>query len=63
MNNANNNTMKNSKVNIGTQLYYSDTKDYFGEVIKILKYTCWVKEPNGHIEKRWSLEFANDMLK
>ena len=57
------NIMKNSKVNIGTKLYYTDTNDYFGEVIKILKYTCWVKEPNGHIEKRWSLRFANNMIK
>ena len=48
-------------IQIGTKLYYTDTQDYFGEVIKILKNTCWIKEPNGNIVKRWSLEFAEEM--
>ena len=63
MDHTNTHKMKNSNLNIGTKLYYTDTGDYFGEVVKVLKYTCWVKEPNGHIEKRWSLEFAKDMAK
>ena len=54
--------MTNSEVKIGTKLYYSDTKGYFGEVVKILKYTVWVKKPNGNIQKRWSMEFAKNML-
>lgn len=54
--------MKNLEVRIGSRLYYTDTKDYFGKVIKILKRTVWVEELNGNIEKRWPLDFANNML-
>ena len=54
--------MKNSELKIGSRLYYTDTKDYFGEVVKILKHTCWVKKSNGNIVKRWSIELAADMI-
>lgn len=54
--------MKNLEVTIGSQLYYTDGP-YFGEVVKILKYTVWVKEPSGKIVKRWPLDFAESMLK
>ena len=54
--------MENTKLTIGTKLYYTDQEVLFGEVVKILKNTCWVKEPNGNIVKRWSLEFAKDMV-
>ena len=47
---------------LGSELYWVDTKDLFGEVVKILKHTVWVKEPNGNIVKRWSIDFAKDML-
>lgn len=54
--------MKNSNVSIGSQLYYTDGP-YFGEVIKVLKQTVWVKEPSGKIVKRWPIHFAEDMVK
>ena len=56
------NKMKNSNVTIGSKLYYTDGP-YFGEVVKVLKYTTWVKEPNGNIVKRWPLDFAESMVK
>jgi hypothetical protein len=54
--------MTNLEVRIGSRLYYTDSKEYFGKVIKILKRTVWVEELNGNIEKRWPLDFANNML-
>ncbi len=47
---------------LGSKLYWVDTKDLFGEVVKILKYTVWVEEPNGNIKKRWPIDFAKNML-
>ena len=54
--------MITTEVKIGSKLYFTDTKDYFGEVIKVRKYTVWVKEPNGNIEKKWLMKFAKKML-
>jgi hypothetical protein len=56
--------MKNEilEVRIGSRLYYTDSKDYVGEVVKILKRTVWYKDLNGNITKNFSLNFAKDML-
>tara|TARA_R110000822_G_scaffold158210_2_gene297804 strand:- start:316 stop:510 length:195 start_codon:yes stop_codon:yes gene_type:complete len=55
-------TNKKLNVRLGSKLYYTDSNDYVGEVVKILKHTVWVKHLNGKIEKRFSLYFAEDML-
>lgn len=56
--------MKNQEiqVRIGSRLYYTDSKDYFGKVIKVLKRTVWVEDLEGNVTKNFSLFFANDML-
>ena len=51
-----------SKVRIGSRLYYTDTKDYVGKVVKVLKNTVWYEDLDGNITKRFSLKFAEDML-
>lgn len=55
--------MKKLEVRIGSRLYYTDTKDYFGKVIKVLKRTVWVEELDGNVTKNFSLNFANNMVK
>ena len=54
--------MKNLEVRIGSRLYYTDSKDYVGEVIKVLKRTVWYKDLDGNVTKRFALDFAKDML-
>ena len=54
--------MENLKVRIGSKLYYTDNKEYVGEVVKILKRTVWYKDLNGNVTKNFSLNFAKDML-
>ena len=54
--------MTNLKVRIGSRLYYTDSKEYVGQVIKIKKRTVWFKDLNGVITKNFSLNFATDML-
>ena len=54
--------MKNLEVRIGSKLYYTDSKDYVGEVVKILKNSVWYKDLDGNITKRFPLHFAKDML-
>jgi len=56
------NKMENLKVRIGSKLYYTDNKEYVGEVVKILKRTVWYKDLNGNVTKNFSLNFAKDML-
>jgi len=55
--------MENKNIKVGSKLYFTDTGDFFGTVVKILKTTCWVKQKNGSIKKRWPLDFAEDMAK
>lgn len=52
----------NLKVRIGSRLYYTDSKGYVGQVVKILKRTVWYKDLNGNITKNFPLHFAKDML-
>tara|TARA_R110000822_G_scaffold17244_7_gene58294 strand:- start:1673 stop:1849 length:177 start_codon:yes stop_codon:yes gene_type:complete len=58
--------MENSKTQfngqIGTELYFTDTNEYFGIVVKVLTQTVWVEKQNGDIEKRWNIHFANEMI-
>ena len=54
--------MKNLKVRIWSRLYYTDSKEYVGQVVKILKRTVWFKDLNGNVTKRFPLDFANNML-
>ena len=54
--------MKNLKVRIGSKLYYTDNKEYVGEVVKILKRTVWYKDLNGNITKKFPLDCAKNML-
>ena len=54
--------MKNLEVRIGSRLYYTDSKEYVGQVVKILKRTVWYKDLNGNITKNFSLGLAKDML-
>ncbi len=49
------------EIQVGSKLFYTDSKKFMGEVVKILKYSVWVKHENGQIEKRFPLRFAVDM--
>jgi hypothetical protein len=53
--------MKN-KVRIGSRLYYTDTKEYLGQVIKVTPFTVWYKDLNNKITKKFPIKFAQDML-
>ena len=52
----------NLEVRIGSRLYYTDSKEYVGQVVKILKRTIWYKDLNGNVTKNFSLDFAKSML-
>jgi len=54
--------VKNLKARIGSRLYYTDSKEYVGQVVKILKRTIWYKDLDGNVTKNFSLDFANGML-
>ncbi len=54
--------MNNLEVRIGSRLYYADSKEYVGQVVRILKRTVWYKDLNGNLTKNFSLNFAKDML-
>ena len=54
--------MKNLEVRIGSRLYYTDSKEYMGQVVRIIKRTVWYKDLNGNVTKNFSLNFAKDML-
>ena len=52
----------NLEVRIGSRLYYTDSKEYVGQVVRILKRTIWYKDLNGNVTKNFSLDFAKSML-
>jgi hypothetical protein len=51
-----------TKVRIGSRLYYTDTNEYVGEVIKIKNRTVWYKDLDNKITKNFLLRFAENML-
>ena len=53
---------KNLTVRIGSRLYYTDSKEYAGEVIKITKFTVQFKDLDHKITTKFPLKFAEKML-
>ena len=51
------------QLQIDTKLYYSDTQEYFGRIVKVLKRDVHVERPDGTILKQWQKALAVKMLK
>ena len=54
--------MSNLQVRIGSRLYYTDSKNYVGQVVKILKHSVWYKDLDNKVTKRFPIDFAQNML-